>query len=292
MLKMVSLYVLRKNIDMSFKILEENICPKHNSLETCEDRIVYNENFACIIDGATSKSVLRYNAKSSALRVSEILEKEILRLEKESNLPNTVETLSNAIRSYYVRHNLLDYMFINPIDRLTASVIIYSKHFSQIWLIGDCQCLVNYQPFSHTKKIDILLSEIRSLYISNEILMGKTIKQLQQTDTGREYILPLLKAQSYYQNSKISDEYCYSAIDGFDVNLSQVLVINVSTTDTITLASDGYPKLFDKLDESENYLKSILEKDPLCYKLFKSTKGKYLNDNSYDDRAYLRFKNH
>lgn len=55
------------------------------------------------------------------------------------------------------------------------------------------------------------------------------------------------------------------------------------------LASDGYPKLFNSLIESELYLKKIINEDPLCYKLFKSTKGINKGKLSFDDRAYIKF---
>jgi len=133
-----------------------------------------------------------------------------------------------------------------------------------------------------------VLADTRSLYITKELIEGKTIEELINYDTGREYILPLLISQTNFQNNRFDSEYSYSVVDGFPINVSQVKVIEVENASNIILASDGYPKLFDNLKESENYLNYILEKDPLCYNIFKSTKGKQKGMVSYDDRAYLK----
>ena len=57
----------------------------------------------------------------------------------------------------------------------------------------------------------------------------------------------------------------------------------------VVLASDGYPKLFGTLEESEHYLQKVLAEDPLCISLNKQTKGLMVGNNSYDDRTFVRF---
>ena len=275
---------------MNFKIIEKNIVSKHKSIKYCEDKIVYNDFFACVIDGATTKSTELYENKTSGLLVSEILEKTILNLEEKKSLSQTIDILTYSVRDYYIAKNLIENMKKNPLDRLTASIVIFSKYFNQIWMIGDCQCIVDDKVYTNEKFIDKLLSETRAFYIKKELISGKSIKELQKFDTGRQYILPLLISQSYFQNSKFDSEYSYCVIDGFPINLPQVKVIDINSSKTIVLASDGYPKLFNTLYETENYLDYILEKDPLCYDLYKSTKGKNVDMNSFDDRAYLRLE--
>jgi glycerophosphoryl diester phosphodiesterase len=57
----------------------------------------------------------------------------------------------------------------------------------------------------------------------------------------------------------------------------------------VILASDGYPELFDTLQETEEHLQKIIQEDPLCYKLQSLTKAVYPGQCSYDDRSYIRF---
>lgn len=275
---------------MSFKIIEKNIIPKANLIEYCEDKIVYNSYFACIIDGATTKSSVLYDNKKSGLLVSEILEKAILNLEKTSNLTQTIDSLTKSIRDFYIANNIIEKVKNNPIDRLTAAIVIYSSYYNQIWMIGDCQCMVDNKLYLNNKLIDRLLSETRAFYIEKELIDGKTIEDLQKFDTGREYILPLLKSQLYFQNNRIDSEYSYCVVDGFKINISQIKVIDTNNAKNIVLASDGYPKLFNNLNETEKYLNYVIKNDPLCYNLYKSTKGKGINMVSYDDRAYLRLE--
>ena len=55
------------------------------------------------------------------------------------------------------------------------------------------------------------------------------------------------------------------------------------------MATDGYPKLYDTLEKSEEYLAHILEYDPLCFQEYKSTKGLQKGNSSFDDRTYIKF---
>jgi len=275
---------------MNFNITEHKVISKYKSIKYCEDRIVFNNDFVCVIDGATTKSDLLFDEKTSGLKVSEVLEESIHSLNEKSNIYEILNILSHSIKNFYSKNNLLKHMNKNPVDRLVASMAMYSKYHNQIWLIGDCQCMVENRNYSNNKLVDKLLSETRSFFITKEIIHGKSIKELQNKDTGREYILPLLKAQTNFQNNYFDSEYSYCVLDGFKINPKQVKIIDVNKNETIILASDGYPKLFNSLGESENYLKYILENDPLCYKLYKSTKGKGVNLNSFDDRAYVKIK--
>ena len=251
---------------MNFKIIEKNIVSKENRIENCEDRIVFNNYFACVIDGVTSKSSLLYGGnKKSGLLVGEILEKTILNLEKDTNLPNMLDILTNSIKDYYIKHKIINDVKNNPFNRLSASMIIYSNYYNQIWMIGDCQCLIDDNLYTNNKLIDKILADTRSFYITKELIEGKTIEELMKYDTGREYILPLLISQTYFQNNRFDSEYSYCVVDGFPINMSQVKIIEAKNASSIILASDGYPKLYNNLKESENYLNYILEKDPLCY---------------------------
>ena len=116
--------------------------------------------------------------------------------------------------------------------------------------------------------------------------------------------MDLLRMQTRLQNSPHKCEFSYYTIDGFEWegfpsesesgDCSQIpglLIIPVSDPlAEIVLASDGYPRLFPSLAETEAFLAKLLEEDPLCYKQYRSTKGRYAGNISFDDRAYLRFQ--
>ena len=71
--------------------------------------------------------------------------------------------------------------------------------------------------------------------------------------------------------------------------MSQTICVDVPEFSEMVLASDGYPKLFGTLEESEHYLQKVLAEDPLCISLNKQTKGLMVGNNSYDDRTFVRF---
>lgn len=52
----------------------------------------------------------------------------------------------------------------------------------------------------------------------------------------------------------------------------------------------GYPVLQRTLADSEAKLEEVLEQDPLCFRMYKTTKGLVEGNVSFDDRSYLRFR--
>ena len=182
-------------------------------------------------------------------------------------------------------------MILHPEERLTASVIIYSETRKQVWMIGDCQALINGELYLNPKPADIYASNIRSNYINQELCSGASVNKFFSRDAGREMVVPLIVDCCAFQNSKECDVLSFSVVDGFDINLAKVRVIDIdSSTKEIVLASDGYPKLLPTLTESESELKEQLEVDPLCINRFISTKGLINGNISFDDRSYLRIK--
>jgi len=273
---------------MNFKVIQQFLAGKENEYE-CEDKIIILDDYICILDGATSKSELRFDSKKSGLIIGEIIENEFRNIPPDFNLEDLIQTLTDSIRRFYVHRNLYDHMKNNPVDRLSASMVIYSNYYNEVWIIGDCQCMIGKTNYTNNKLIDTILANTRAFFLETEILKGKTINELRKNDTGRDFILPLLKEQARFQNTKLNSKYSYSVIDGFEINLKDVKRIKVNGK-SIVLASDGYPKLFDTLEDSENYLNFIIKNDPLCFRLFKSTKGVSINANSFDDRAYIKIE--
>ena len=81
----------------------------------------------------------------------------------------------------------------------------------------------------------------------------------------------------------------YDVLDGGDIHTDHVRVFYVRPGDRVVMATDGYPELFDTLEETENHLKDAVKKDPSCTGLLRGTKGIRKGDQSYDDRAYVAF---
>jgi glycerophosphoryl diester phosphodiesterase len=271
------------------KVIEQNILSKNNMAEDCEDCLVITDHFAGVIDGATSKSERLVNGITIGKFASETIKESIYELRHDADFKTAIKFISNYLSLYYKNNNLFDIVKNNPWERPTASVALYSKYHRQVWLVGDCHCMIGNVYYSNNKVIDKIIAETRALYLELEILSGKSTDELLQQDTGREYILPLLKKQSLLQNMVGSSDYSYSVIDGFNINLRDIKRIEVNS-ESIILATDGYPKLFDNLYESEAYLNNVLKEDPLLFRLYKSTKGLQIGNVSFDDRTYLKIE--
>lgn len=270
------------------RILEQFQCPKSN-LSQCEDKLIICEDYIAVADGATAKGSLQWDGMTSGYRAVEIICEVIHNLPPDTTINDFIVAANVAICEYYDRFSRLQEVYNKKEERLTASVVLYNKNRKEIWMIGDCLFRINERSYRNDKLIDDKLARVRSEIDSYLLNHGYTIDLLQKTDVGRLFISKALKEQQYFQNDKNACEYSYGVIDGFDVEMSQTICVDVPEFSEMVLASDGYPKLFGTLEESEHYLQKVLAEDPLCISLNKQTKGLMVGNNSYDDRTFVRF---
>ncbi len=188
---------------------------------------------------------------------------------------------TQAIRSRYKKSKLI-HLADHPEDRLTASTIIFSRLRREIWMIGDCQCLVNGQLFDNPKPYEQELAQMRADIIKAS---PQPWSHFLDEDTARQAIIPRMLETMQQQNKT------YSVIDGFPVDESHVRVITLDFQPwQLVLATDGYPFLCPTLKESEERLEEQRQQDPLNIgPRFMATKAFAHGNNSFDDRAYIRF---
>ena len=272
---------------MSVKIIESFIKGKKNNKELCEDGLVITENYISIIDGVTSKGNTLWQNMTSGVYVKKLLINAINNMSPNLNAEDSILYLNTLIKEEYEKSNMYEYVKEHPEERLQANLIVFNISKNEIWMWGDCQALINKKLYHKEKKIDKILSEARSLFVDLELKNGKTVEDIIKNDTGRKYILPLLKQSIVYNNT--IGEYGCNVLDGFEIMPKSVIKIKVKENDEIVLASDGYPVLKNSLKESEEKLLEILEKDPLLINIYKSTKGLQQGNISYDDRTYIKF---
>lgn len=256
-----------------------------------EDGIFVNEHFVAVIDGATAKSDLKIDNKSTGRLATELVIDAIKDFPDSIRMEEAIAAITKRIYDFYTEHNLLDEIQKNPAKRLTANGVIYSSFRREIWQVGDCRCLVGSVYSLGEKEIDRIMSEARAAYNEIMILNGYSEDSLLINDPGRNFIKPFLEKQSLLQNNLGKDlQYTFPVFDGFAIQPELVNVFHVNSSDEIILTSDGYPEVFGTLKESEKYLYNILKSDPYCIRLYKSTKGIQKGNASFDDRAYIRIK--
>lgn len=275
------------------KVIESKIEGK-KSPESCEDGLVVTADFIAVIDGSTSKiphhlSPDMKNGRYAMVLISEYIQHE---LKPES----TVEDFCEGVTSYiynkvYRQQGIEEQMQAHPEERLTASAILYSKAKNEVWMVGDCQAIIDGKLYENNKPFEDIVARRRV----------ELIRQGFTPQEARKTIEPLLiQAMLEGQNKT------YTVIDGFPIYQKGMKVVslnapqkNVETdvadslplpTKEIVLASDGYPFLKPTLTESEEALAHLLAYDPQCTHEFIATKGIVVGNKSFDDRTYIRFQ--
>ena len=203
------------------------------------------------------------------------------------HMPNNIslqqfcKEVTRVMRSHY-KKALLPHLAEHPEDRLTASCVIYSRLRREIWMVGDCQCLVGGELYDNPKPYEQELAERRAAIITAS---PKPWDHFLDDDTARQAIIPRMLETMQYQNKT------YSVVDGFPIDMRYVRTITLDFQPwEIVLASDGYPFLCPTLAESESQLEQQHREDPLNIGRFKATKAFARGNNSFDDRSYIRFK--
>ena len=202
-----------------------------------------------------------------------------------------------AVRKKYSSKRI-DFYAEHPEERITASCIVYSRLYHELWIIGDCQCLVgvngcndtDYEFFDNPKPYESVLANARAEKARQLLSSGEaTVESLRRDDVARASIIPQMIESMKRQNID------YSVVDGFKIPRQKVKVYTLTFEPwTVIMASDGYPFLRPTLAASESALSEQLEKDPLNIGLnadapFLATKAFSEGFTSFDDRTYIRF---
>lgn len=264
------------------------------SPECCEDGLVVTADFIAVIDGSTSKTPHHLSPDMKNGRYAMVLISEYIQHELKPE--STVEDFCEGVTSYiynkvYRQQGIEEQMQAHPEERLTASAILYSKAKNEVWMVGDCQAIIDGKLYENNKPFEAIVARRRV----------ELIRQGFTPQEARKTIEPLLiQAMLEGQNKT------YTVIDGFPIYQKGMKVVslnapqkNVETdvadslplpTKEIVLASDGYPFLKPTLTESEEALAHLLAYDPQCTHEFIATKGIVVGNKSFDDRTYIRFQ--
>ena len=268
------------------KIIEYFIQSKYDDSTLCEDGIFHNEHFIAVVDGVTSKGNIKWDGHTSGYQAKEIILKGLGELKGKETAFEVLRHLNTLLYKAYV--NKVDFFQHHSEERLQATLVIYSVYHRQIWCFGDCQFMIKEAVFADEMKIDTLVAEVRSVYLQLLMKQGKTVDELCIQDPSYDVIFPIIQRQFLLSNC--DDEYGFSVLDGFCSDFGKAVIKDVPQNSIVVLASDGYPKLMPTLKSSEDELEAIRINDPLCIRLFKSTRGWTNGKKSLDDRAYIRFQ--
>lgn len=265
-------------------ILEQSIIAKDPKKKS-EDGIVVTDDFVAVIDGSTSKSDYRHSLfRSNGRYAMQLTARYIRKMPKTTTSEAFFRGVTAYIRKHY-KKSMLPRLAEHPEDRLTCSAVVYSRLNREIWMVGDCQCMINGELFDNPKPAEAELAAMRAEEVKRLLATGITQDELLRNDIARPVIIPRMLETMRQQN------VTYSVIDGFAIDRLHVRIIPLDFRPwEIVLASDGYPVLCPTLAESEELLKRQREEDPLNIGRFQATKAFHPDFNSFDDRSYIRLK--
>ena len=305
------------------KIIESSIIGKKSS-EACEDGMVVTDDFIAVIDGSTSKTPKHLNPDMKNGRYAMMLISEYIREELKADA--SVDDFCQGVTAYiynkvYEKLGVEERLKERPEERLTASAILYSRTRNEVWMVGDCQAIIDGKLYENGKPYEEKIARKRVELIEQGLSPAEARKQIEPL---------LIKAMLSGQNQT------YTVIDGFPIYREGVKVVSVSdsssvqgsvsssdsssvqdsvsssdscsvqdpvscsgsasASDTIpsssseiVLASDGYPFLKPTLAASEATLAEQIANDPQNIHSFIATKGIVEGNKSFDDRTYIRF---
>ena len=275
------------------KIIESKIVGK-KSLEACEDGLVVTDDFIAVIDGSTSKTPKHLNPDMKNGRYAMMLISEYIREKLKADA--SVDDFCQGVTAYiynkvYEKLGVEERLKEHPEERLTASAILYSRTRNEVWMVGDCQAIIDGKLYENGKPYEQEIARKRVELIEQGLSPAEARKQIEPL---------LIEAMLSGQNQT------YTVIDGFPVYREGVKIVSVSdsvpcsdsvsASDTIpsssseiVLASDGYPFLEPTLAASEAALAEQIANDPQNIHSFIATKGIVEGNKSFDDRTYIRF---
>ena len=286
---------LTKHVN-TMKIIESNIIGK-KSQEACEDGLVMTDDFIAVIDGSTSKTPKHLSPDMKNGRYAMMLISEYIQQEMKADA--TVDEFCEGITAYiynkvYMPMGIEEQLRLHPEERLTASAVVYSNHRKEVWMVGDCQAIINRKLYDNSKPYEQEIAQKRVELIAQGLSPAEARKQIEPL---------LIEAMLSGQNQT------YTVIDGFPIYREGVKIVAlkvkpasssietyfqghpkpVSSPNEVVLASDGYPFLKPTLAESEAALEHLIAHDPQCIHDFIATKGLVAGNKSFDDRTYVRF---
>lgn len=178
-----------------------------------------------------------------------------------------------------------DAMYLDDCAAVGAVLHVPSR---RIVRVGDISVGVDGWFTRQRLFVERIAAEARGALLLSCLDEGRSVEELVEQDVGRSMVLPLLRAQSRWQNR---EDYVFghAVLNGSGTPPSMIDVIELPDESVdVVLATDGYPEMWATLAETERALAERLEDDPLHLGPPPGTKGKPPWAYGYDDRTFVR----
>uniref|UniRef100_UPI003FEF79C1 hypothetical protein n=1 Tax=Prevotella sp. TaxID=59823 RepID=UPI003FEF79C1 len=223
------------------KIIESSIIGK-KSPEACEDGMVVTDDFIAVIDGSTSKTPKLLNPDMKNGRYAMMLISEYIREELKTDA--SVDEFCQGVTAYiynkvYEKLGVEERLKEHPEERLTASAILYSRTRNEVWMVGDCQAIIDEKLYENGKPYEEKIARKRVELIEQGLSPAEARKQIEPL---------LIKAMLSGQNQT------YTVIDGFPIYREGVKVVSVSDSSSVqgSVSSSDSSSVQDSVSSSDS----------------------------------------
>jgi hypothetical protein len=266
-------------------VLETFVLGKYGDPARCEDAVVTTAHHVAVLDGATTAAGLQIDGRAPGRLAMEVLREAITRLDPDIDATDAVAELTGSLARVLTDNG------VAPGQWASACVLIASARRREIWRVGNSTFVVGTSVHPQHWRLAELPAGMRAAYLRALLRGGlTTVSELRSSDPSLELIAPLLRAEHVFRNDPDAGDLAYTAIDGLPIPPVFIERVSMPADVDIVFCSDGYPVASGTLAAAEDYLHASLAEDPLRIHRHPEVRGVTEGMESYDDRAYLRFR--
>lgn len=264
-----------------FRVVESLCATGKESEAKKEDRLIVTDDFAAVIDGATSSGSIA--GRAGGIVAAEAVEQTIKDLPREATVRDFVNrataTIATAIGTWP------DETVMRP----SAVAAVWSRARGEVWRIGDCHVRIDGREYAGGKEIDHIGYEFRCAVIKARMRLGLTsLEAERRVPTMEQPFRPLVLAQHAFLNVDSDDPLAYGALAGTFVPDRFIEVFRAADAREIILASDGFLSAQPTLAEGLAEIADVRENDPLMVDMVKGSRPFMPGRDYFDDTTYLR----
>lgn len=279
----------------TWRVIEHHVIPR-DPAKGSEDGLLISDGCYAVLDGVSSGDKnIRINDLTPGQFAVRVGIESMKNMHELKDPYEIVDTITHAIQDALEREKA----HIGNARPSFVFVAFFPK-LNSILRVGDCSYLIDGKGENPGLAVDRAKAVVRRRAIKRLLKKdGTTEDDLRKQEHEknppdfRTHAKALTAAwQTFFTNQPDAD-FGYGVVDGTSIPRSKIEIIPVpQEARSIILASDGYPPeaLKNKLEESEEALKELLERDPLGIYTWTATRSPAPGADSFDDRTYVRIE--
>lgn len=266
-----------------FEVAELCSVSKTGNEQENEDFVIDTPQWLVVCDGATDESGKKFWGRTGGQLTAILTAQTIIQAPNGTSALDLISTINDVYRGAFGGIGQIGG------SRPSCSFVALDKYAETIIRVSDVSWSDGHTVHQGWRQIDNVHGRMRAAYLTMLLTAGASQEQLLEDDPGRDLIYPSLQKQGTLCNNVDLVELSYGAIDGTPVpdRLIETWKLGPDVSEVI-IATDGYPVIKSTLEHTEAYLQEDLALDPLRIAKHAGTKGLQPDQQSFDDRTYVR----